>query len=81
MLDINENKQKTEKLLSYSILCPLCHLPQSNQIKMKLIQIRINFNAADQLHPVKKKSFYKTWTFDCSSQKYISEMVYQTMHC
>ena len=28
-----------------------------------------------------KRSFHKTWTFDCSSQKYSSEMVYQTMHC
>ena len=25
LLEINENKQKTEKLLSYPILCPLCH--------------------------------------------------------
>ena len=28
LLEINENKQKTEKLLSYPILCPLCHLHQ-----------------------------------------------------
>ena len=81
LLEINENKQKTEKLLSYPILCPLCHLHQRKYIKMKLIQFRIYSNVADQVHTVNKKSFYKTWTFDRSSQKYISEMVYQTMYC
>ena len=29
----------------------------------------------------RKKGFYKTWTFDCSSPQYRGEMVYQTMHC
>ena len=28
-----------------------------------------------------QKIFLKTWTFDISSQKYISEMVYQITHC
>ena len=28
----------------------------------------------------RKKGFYKTWTFDLTSQKYLSEMVYQNMH-
>ena len=47
LLEINENKQKTEKLFSYPILCPLCHLHQRKQIKMKLIQFRIYSNVAD----------------------------------
>ena len=81
LLEIKENKQKTEKLLSYPILCPLWHLYQRKYIIMKLMQFGIYFNVADQVHIVNKKSFYKTWTFDRSSQKYISEMVYQTTHC
>ena len=30
---INEKRQMTEKLFSYPILCPLCHIHQRNQIK------------------------------------------------
>ena len=41
LLEINKNKQKTENLLSYPIVCPLCHLHQRKQIKMKLMQFRI----------------------------------------
>ena len=37
---INENKRKTEKLLSYPILCLLCHLHQRKHIKTKLMQIK-----------------------------------------
>ena len=33
LLEINENKQNKEKLLSYPILCSLCHLNQRKQIK------------------------------------------------
>ena len=32
---INDNKQKTETFLSYTILCPLCHLNQRRKIKTK----------------------------------------------
>ena len=81
LLEVNENKQKTEKLFSYPILCPFFHLHQRKQIKIKLMQLRIYFNVAGQVHITNKNSFYKTWTFDRSSQKYIGEMVYQTMHC
>ena len=77
---INKNKQKTEKILSYSIFCPLCHLHQRKQIKTKFTQLRIYFNVSDQVHIIKKHGFYKTWTFDCSSPQYSGEMVYQTMH-
>ena len=38
-------------------------------------------NAEDQLHTVNKEKLLQRWTFDRSIQKYISEMVYQTMHC
>ena len=55
LLEINENKQKTEKLLSYPISYPLCHLHQIKNIKMKLTQFRIYFNVADQVHIVNKK--------------------------
>ena len=55
LLEINENKQKTEKLLSYPIFCPLCHLHQRKQIKMKLIQFRIYFNVAGQVNILNKK--------------------------
>ena len=77
---INKNKQKTEKLFSCPILCPLCHLHQRNQIKTKFMQIMIYFNAACQVHIVKKGP-YKTWTFDFSSPQYRGEIFYQTMHC
>ena len=80
LLEINENKQKTEKLLSYPILCPLCHIHQRKQIKTKFIQLSIYFNLVGQVHIV-KKGFYKTWTFDRSSPQCSGEMVYQTMHC
>ena len=49
---INEDKQNTEKLLSYPILCPLCHLHQIKQIKTKFTQLRIYFNVAGQVHTV-----------------------------
>ena len=52
---INKNKQKTEKLLSYPILCPLCHLHQRKQIKTKFTQSRIYFNVEGQVHIVKRK--------------------------
>ena len=60
---INENKQKTEKLLSYPILCPLCHIHQRKQIKMKFTLLRIYFNVACQVLIFKGKGFYKKWTF------------------
>ena len=50
------NRQKlTEdrKTLSYPILCPLCHLHQRKQIKMELMQFRIYFNVAEQVHTQK----------------------------
>ena len=47
LLEIKENKQKTEKLLSYPILCPLWHLQQRKQIIMKFVQFGIYFNVAD----------------------------------
>ena len=52
----NKNKQKTEKLLSYPILCPLCHIHKRITIKMKLMQFRIYFNVAGQVHIVNKKN-------------------------
>ena len=55
LLEINENKQRTEKLLSHPILCPLRHLHQRKQIIMKLMQFRIYFNVADQAHIVNKE--------------------------
>ena len=55
LLEIKENKQKTEKLLSYPILCPLCHLHQRKQIKIKLMQFRIYFNVAGQVYIVNKE--------------------------
>ena len=76
-----QKKQKTEKLLSYPILSPLCHLHQRKQIKTKFTQLRIYFNIACQVYIFVKKGFYKTWKFDCSSTQYRCEMVYQTMHC
>ena len=60
LLVINENKQKTEKLLSYPILCPLCRFHQRKHIKTKFILLRIYFNVSCQVHTVKKKGFYKT---------------------
>ena len=53
---IDENKQKTEKLFSYPILCPLCHLHQIKEIKTKFTQLSIYFNVAVQVHIVKKAS-------------------------
>ena len=50
---VNENKQKTEKLLSCPILCPLCHLHQRNQIKSKFTNLSIYFNVACQVHIVR----------------------------
>ena len=55
LLEIKENKQRTEKLLSYPILCPLCHLHQIKNIKMELMQFRVYLNLADQVHIVNKK--------------------------
>ena len=46
---INENEQKTENLLSYPILCPLCHLHKRKQIKTKFMQLRINLNVVCQV--------------------------------
>ena len=46
---IKQNKRKTEKLLSYSILCPLRNLYQRNQIKTKFVQFTIYFNVACQV--------------------------------
>ena len=54
-LEIRENKQKKEKLLSYPILCPLCNLYQRKQIKMELTQFGIYFNVADQVHIVNEE--------------------------
>ena len=55
LLEINENKQKTEKLLSYTILCPLWYLHQRKQIIMKLIQSGIYFNVSDQVHILQQR--------------------------
>ena len=79
-LVIDENKQKTEKLLSYTILYSLCHLHQRKLIKTKFNQLRIYFNGLCQVHYV-EKIFFKTWTFDCSSPQYRDGMVYKTVHC
>ena len=59
LLEINENEQKTERLLSYPILCPFCHLHERNQIKNKFTQLRIYFNVACQVHIVKKRASTK----------------------
>ena len=56
LLEINENKQKTETIFSYPVLCPLCNIHQRKQIKMKLMQFRIYFNVAGQVHIVNKKT-------------------------
>ena len=77
----NKRKWKTENLLLYPILCPLCQLHQRKQIKMKFLSIRIYFNVVWQVHIVAKKVFYKTCTFDCSRPQYRGQMVCQTMHC
>ena len=54
----NKRKQtKDRNLFSYPILCPLCHLHQRKQIKMKLMKFRIYFNVVYQVHIVNKKSF------------------------
>ena len=58
-LVINENKQKIEKLLSYPILCSLCHLHQRNQIKMKFTQLRNYFNVVYQVHIIEEKASTK----------------------
>ena len=81
LLEIYKNKQKTEKLFSYPILCPLCNIQQRKNIKTKFTQIRIYLNVSCQVHIIENKGSYKTWKFDCSSTKYRNEMVYQTMHC
>ena len=47
--------KKTEKLFSYPILCPLYHLYQGKQIKMKFAQLNIYFNVACQVHIVENK--------------------------
>ena len=47
-LVISENKRRGEKK-SYPILCPLCHLHQINQIKIKFMQLRIYFNVVCKL--------------------------------
>ena len=52
-------KQKTEKLLSYPILCTLCHLYQRNKIKTNLSQLRIYFNIVCQVHISEKKASEK----------------------
>ena len=49
---INENKQNTENIFSYKILCPLCHLNQRKHIKTKFTQLRIQLNVACQVHIV-----------------------------
>ena len=68
LLEINKNKQKTE-IVFVSNIVSIVTSPSRKQIKMKLMQFWIYFNIADQVHIFKKKSFYKTWTFDRSSQK------------
>ena len=80
-LVIKGKKWNTEKLLSYPILCPLCHLHQRNKIKTKFTILIIYFNVACQVNIVGKRGFYKTWTFYCSIPQHRDEMVYQTMHC
>ena len=55
LLEINENKQKTGKKNSYPILCPLWHLHRRKHIKMKIMQFRIYFNVADQVHNINKE--------------------------
>ena len=49
-------KHKTEKRFSYPILCPLCHLHQRKQIKMKFRQFRFYFTVVCQENIVKKAS-------------------------
>ena len=38
MLELHDNKQKKQRLLSYPILCLLCHIHQRKQIKINLIK-------------------------------------------
>ena len=52
---INKNKKNTEKLFSYPILCPLCHIHQRKKIKSKFSQFRIYFKVAGQVHIINKK--------------------------
>ena len=75
---INENEQKTENIFHFQY-CVHCVI-SIKKIKTKFMQLRIYSNVAGQVHIV-KKGFYQTWTFNCSSPQYSSEMVYQTMHC
>ena len=56
---INNKKHKIETLLSYPILCPLCHLHKRKQIKTELTQLKIYFNVAGQVNIVKKKASTK----------------------
>ena len=56
---INEDKQKTQKNVSYPIHCPFLHLHQKNQIKMKLTKLRIYFNVVRQVHTSQKKASTK----------------------
>ena len=60
---INKNKQKTEKLLSYPILCPFCHPHQRHHIKTKFTLLRIYFNVVCEVHVVKKKASTKRGHF------------------
>ena len=62
-LVINENKNMTEKLLSYPILCPLCHLNQRKNIKNNFTQLMIYFNVACQVHIFEKKASTKRGHF------------------
>ena len=73
-------KTEDKKTFVVSNIVSTFHLHQRRQIKTKFMQLRIYFNVAGQVH-IFKKSFYKTWTFDCSSPQYSGEMVYQIMHC
>ena len=56
---INENKHNTEKLLSYPILCPLCHPHQRKHIKTELTKLIIYLNVACQVHIAKKMASTK----------------------
>ena len=55
----NKQKQTEDRFFSYPILCPLCHLHQRKQIKMKFMQLRIYFNVACKMHIIVKKASTK----------------------
>ena len=81
LLKINENKKKIENLFVVSNIVSIVSSPtkKTDQNEFNAIQDLLQCSRSSSYH--QQKNFYKTWTFDCSSQKYSSEMVYQTIRC